>query len=111
MSIFGIRLRDTRRTKNLTQEKLAEATGLSQAAISQFEKGERVPTPSTTDKLAKFLGVERELLVGHEEVAGQAKILMRNLKELSPESRREITKIVEKYLRAEGKDEQNTPRT
>ncbi len=103
MPSFGDRMRDARRIKNLTQEELASAMELSQAAISQFEKDQRVPTPLTIVKLAKCLGLDRDTLVGQDDAEFQGRLLLRNFKGLSPESREEISKIVEKYKKAEAR--------
>lgn len=103
MSTFGNRLRDARRSKNLTQEDLAEAMKLSQAAISQFEKDQRVPTPSTIEKLAKCLGTDTASLAGQDDTEFQSNILMRNLRGLSPETVRKINEIVETYKKAEAR--------
>jgi transcriptional regulator with XRE-family HTH domain len=58
MSELGERLRKLRLNKGLSQEQLANQVGLKQASISQFEKGQRLPTPATIRKLASALGIE-----------------------------------------------------
>ena len=47
----------------LTQEQLAERSGLSQQYISKLEKGERNPTVVTLYELAQGLGVSHVELV------------------------------------------------
>lgn len=49
-----IRLRKSRR---MTQVQLADASGLSQAAISNYEKGEREPDTEALKKLGKAFSV------------------------------------------------------
>lgn len=53
-------LKELRETAVLSQEDLAEASGVSRAAISAIENGHRRtrPWPSTIRKLAKALGVK-----------------------------------------------------
>ena len=46
-----------RKSKNLTQEKLAEISGFSQQYISGLEKGQRNPTVVTVYELSLALGV------------------------------------------------------
>lgn len=41
---WGERIREHRRAADLTQEKLAELTGLSQPTISQIESGDKPPS-------------------------------------------------------------------
>ena len=59
MSPVRVRLKELRRERNLTQEALADAAGVTQAAISKLElhKAKRIDF-STLDRLAKALGVE-----------------------------------------------------
>lgn len=85
----------------MSQVDLAKAMGFTQAAISQFEQGKRQATPATISKLAEVIGVSREELAGEDEGAFERKILMRNLKGLSPESLKKINDIVETYRKAE----------
>jgi transcriptional regulator with XRE-family HTH domain len=46
-----------RKSKNLTQEQLAEMSGFSQQYISGLEKGQRNPTVVTVYELSLALGV------------------------------------------------------
>lgn len=51
-------LRDIRIRRGLSQEDLAELTGVAQKSISDIEIGRREPRPSTLRKLARGLDVE-----------------------------------------------------
>ncbi len=42
----------------ITQEKLAEMTGLSTGYIAFIEQGKRIPSINTTDKIARVLGIK-----------------------------------------------------
>ena len=46
-----------RKSKRMTQVQLAEASGLSQSAISNFEKGDREPDNDSLKKLVKAFSV------------------------------------------------------
>ncbi|MBD1212734.1 MAG: helix-turn-helix transcriptional regulator [Dolichospermum circinale Clear-D4] len=54
---FGRRLRQIRRLKNLTQEQLAEATGISVEFVSNIERGINAPSFDTLEKLTEVLNV------------------------------------------------------
>lgn len=54
---FGRRLRQIRRLKNLTQEQLAEVTGISVEFVSNIERGINAPSFDTLEKLAEVLNV------------------------------------------------------
>lgn len=57
-STFGDKLRELRKAKGLTQQQLADATGLSQNAISHWEADDREPGWSAVQALAVALGVD-----------------------------------------------------
>lgn len=54
---FGTRLRTLRREKGLSQEELAEKSGLNRPYISAIEKGKRNVSLEVMEKLAGALGV------------------------------------------------------
>lgn len=61
---FGIKLRHLRKEKKLSQSEVAEALGVSQGAISYWEKGEKLPDLNTFWLLCQFLDVEPNYLLG-----------------------------------------------
>lgn len=63
---FGKRLQTLRRQAGLTQEQLAEATGISVDFISLVERGINAPSFDNLEKLAKALGVPIRVLFDFE---------------------------------------------
>ena len=61
------RLRAIREQRSLSQRDLADAAGLSVAAIIRLEKGNRFPWPRTVRKLASVLEVEPDALYDGEQ--------------------------------------------
>jgi transcriptional regulator with XRE-family HTH domain len=57
-------LRDFRRRAVMSQEDLAEKSGVARDTISKLETGQRGAYPSTIRKLAAGLEVEPRMLVG-----------------------------------------------
>lgn len=55
---FGKRVRELRKSKNLTQEDLAELMNMEPSNISKLECGLHFPQPEKIEKLAKIMGVE-----------------------------------------------------
>ena len=55
---LGKRIKEIRKRKGLTQEKLAELIGLEQNTISVIESGRNFPALLTLEKMSKILGVE-----------------------------------------------------
>ncbi len=56
--LLGKRIQELRKSKNFTQEKLAEMIGIGTPNISYFETGKFSPSIETMEKLAGALGVE-----------------------------------------------------
>ena len=52
---------ETRRTKNISQKKLSELTGITQSDISRIENGNANPSLRTLQRLAKGLGMKLKL--------------------------------------------------
>lgn len=47
-----------RRSRNFTQEELANRTGLTRQMISAIERGERRPSPEVAQRIAAVLGFD-----------------------------------------------------
>lgn len=54
---FGNAVRNARATAGLTQEELADRSGIDRSYIGGVERGERNPTLSVIEKIADGLGV------------------------------------------------------
>ena len=57
-------LRVERARVKLTQQQVALATGITAAALCNYENGERMPTLQTLSRLADFYGTSLDRLVG-----------------------------------------------
>jgi len=55
---LGIRLRELRKQRGLTQEELALQAGLNRAYVGFIERAERRPTIETVERLAGVLQTE-----------------------------------------------------
>jgi transcriptional regulator with XRE-family HTH domain len=84
MSEFGKRLKEARLKKGMRQDELAKAMNLTQPSISQFEKGQRLPTPANIKKFSEILEVPPEFLTGEDKGEFEKAMLMRNIQGLSP---------------------------
>ena len=60
LKILGSRIRELRKSKNLTQFELAEKIGLSTNFIGMVERGERNTTVDKIFKLAKAFNITME---------------------------------------------------
>jgi transcriptional regulator with XRE-family HTH domain len=62
LKAFGKRLASLRNSKGLSQEELANQSGLHAVAITYIETGKRLPKLNTVHKLATGLGISVEEL-------------------------------------------------
>lgn len=67
VSRIGENIRKLREAKNLSQIEVATSIGVKSGTISNYEKGVSEPDLDKTMLLAKFLGVEVDVLLGLEE--------------------------------------------
>ncbi len=56
-------IKERRETLKVTQEQLAELSGVGLRTLKQFESGKGNPTVNTLQKLADVLGMELKLVV------------------------------------------------
>lgn len=56
--LFGKRIRQLRRSRDLTQEELADLVSVSAEFISNLERGVNAPSFDTLEKLAEALDVD-----------------------------------------------------
>lgn len=83
---FAARLRAMRERQGLKQSDLAARSGLSPAAVSQLETGERRPNFATLVSLAKALGSTPDALLGlsgEQTKEPELKALFRKLEGMS----------------------------
>lgn len=64
---FADNLKALRAEKKLSQGKLAQAVGVSQQCVSEWERGRIEPTLSYLWKLADIFGISIDVLCGRKE--------------------------------------------
>jgi len=62
--VLRMRITETRENKGLNQAQLAEKAGITPAAVSQIEKGHRVPSLPVLHRIASVLEVSLDYLMG-----------------------------------------------
>jgi transcriptional regulator with XRE-family HTH domain len=70
---IGLKIREYRKDRSLTQDELAELSGVALMTISQYERGKRQPQVAQLQKLATALKINVEQLLDGEGVSTQAK--------------------------------------
>ena len=75
MSSFSERLKLLRREIGLSQQKLADATGLTKSSVNMYERGEREPGLQTVALLAAHFKVDTDYLLGNSPYRSKAEWL------------------------------------
>ena len=65
---LGKRIQEIRKSKNLTQEKLAEMIGIDTPNLSNIERGKRFVSAETLEKIIKSLDVREKDLFDFEHL-------------------------------------------
>jgi transcriptional regulator with XRE-family HTH domain len=67
---FGLaeRVRYLRSRRDLSQEQLAKASGVSQSTIAQIERGRKDPSMTTLKKICKALDLELAVLFAGDQI-------------------------------------------
>ena len=104
-------LYNTRKEKGVTQEKLAEMTGILQPNLSAIENGRRNPTEKVRERIEKVLGkidwLESEQIHVESGTYYKAERLVKKLVEITltmkTNEKHEINKLICKYFPVEKK--------
>lgn len=72
--LLGLRIREVRKTRQLSQEKLAEKVGVDPKQISRIEGGKSAPSLDTLEAIAKHLQVEMKDLFDFQHLVPEEKI-------------------------------------
>ncbi len=56
--VFGVRVRQLRKSRGWSQEALADAVGLAVTYVGQIERGQRNPSLKVVERFAEIFGVD-----------------------------------------------------
>ena len=94
------RIRSLRRERRMTQEQLAEAMGVSAAAVSKWESGLSVPEIGMMIALADYFEVSLDALVGYEVRSRRKADMAEDLRRMKVAKQYEgVQPVVEEALR------------
>lgn len=97
---FGERLSNLLKEKSMKQQILAQKAGVTEAAVSHYIKGDRMPRASVMARIADALGTTSEFLMNgtepdsKNEVAQAKRLIARNVKQMTKEQKVEIMSIL-----------------
>ncbi|MEY9095372.1 helix-turn-helix domain-containing protein [Paenibacillus sp. RC84] len=109
--MYGKRIRELRKSKNLTMKELGKKLSLAESTISGYENETRKPDIEIIEKMADFFGVDVDDLLGRKIKNEQnididdpeLGILFYELKEATPEIRERARDFL-RYLKDAEKD-------
>ena len=105
-----LKIKELRREKNLSQEDLANLSGVRQGLISHYERGSRQPGIENMQKIARALGVSLDVFADYEVWASGPSAPMETIynkedheimtawKALSPEQKNLTKKLIEQMI-------------
>lgn len=94
------RLQELIKEKGMTQKELALKAGVTEAAMSHYIKGDRMPRASVLAKIADALGTSSDYLMNgksmnrKEEVSYAKRLIARNASQMSKEEKMSIINIL-----------------
>ncbi len=94
---FNHRLEEAITKAGITQKQLANLTGITEAAVCHYLKGDRIPRTIVTGKMAQVLGCSMDYLTGQQEsenFSSLCTILSRSAKQLSMEQKAKLAEIL-----------------
>lgn len=100
LKLFGIRIKELRMSKKMSQDQLAEKAGISSKYLSRIEMGQHFPSIGIITKLANALNVELRDFFEFAHEAKNLRELKKNLNNLIDEANEEKLKLAVKILRA-----------
>lgn len=76
-NVFGIRLKEKRKEKNMTQKQLADMVGAKHNSVSDWENGKNKPDPDTIERICEALNISAAYLLpsNRSEAANEVDIL------------------------------------
>lgn len=99
LKLFGMRIKDLRMARKLSQERLAKKADISSKYMSRIEMGQHFPSFDILTKLANVLNVDLKDFFEFTHEGKNAKELRRIISELLKDADEERLRLVVKILR------------
>ena len=97
---MGERIRDLLEEKGMSQKELSVAAQITEAAISHYIKGDRVPRSTVLARIAQALGTTAEYLLdgAPNDVKGELgyarRLIARNVEQMSTKEKMDLISIL-----------------
>lgn len=96
-------LREYRLNRGISQQKLADAVGVSQQSINRYENQQVEPDIHTLTQFADYFGVSLDDLLGHPSpgLTEEEQRVLQDYRRLSRREKDSIRLVMQNYLRKE----------
>lgn len=98
--LLGARIKELRKKRGLTQEKLSEIIEIDPKHLSRIEVGKSYPSLQTLDKISKALKVELKDFFEFNQKVRNMKEFNKNVQNLLKETTPDMIPLILKVLRA-----------
>ncbi|MBQ8208126.1 MAG: helix-turn-helix transcriptional regulator [Clostridia bacterium] len=95
---MGKRITELRKSKKISQEELAERSGVTAQTISSAERGLKALRPANLLNICKALDTSSDYLLTGKIAPAEVAIILEKLNRLSPEQFRLIEEVIDKCL-------------
>ncbi|HLS10433.1 helix-turn-helix transcriptional regulator [Lentibacillus sp.] len=116
--VFGTRMKELRKKRNISQEHAAQALGISRARYSHYENNYVEPDIELIRKIADFYNVKVDYLLGRTDIADdddeaqlqdllnnpETELMFNDWKNMSEEERKEAINMI-KYIKFKNKED------
>ena len=109
-------IKELRKEKNITQNQLAAAIGVSRSSVAMWETNNTQPDFDLIKKLADYFGVSIDYLLGYEikpteqkenlEITSQEKVVIEKIKKLSNNNLQKVFGYIDGLLSTQEKPEE-----
>ncbi len=106
---LGSRLREAREYLNLSQQYVADKTGIPRSAVSDIERGVRKVDSLELRKLARLYMHPAGHFLGDQEAGQEVRALARAVTDLTDQDRAEVIRFAQ-FLRHSAEAERRKPR-
>jgi transcriptional regulator with XRE-family HTH domain len=100
IKFLGLRIRELRKKKRLSQEALAERARIHYKFLGGIERGQANPTIHVLDNIASALGVRLEDLFNFDNFVADARQLRKELSEVVKKSDLERLQALRRFVRS-----------
>lgn len=100
--VLGQRIREARKKKRLTQERLAEIANIGVMYLGEIERGQKMPSLKILCKIIEALDISADYLLRDVVPTGKEYVLdeiTAKLIDLTPQQRKTAVDILEAYIK------------